>query len=543
MAYGRLMAACILVALGGLGVTHQAAPENPDAPAPQTLRILRGEASYDLDPHSSSSGGDAAVIIQIYEGLVRASASQPLKWEPALATSWKVSADNLEWTFTLKRGVKFHDGEAFNALAVKKSIDRMIIDDHPAKPAMRPYRDSYMETITEVEVMDDFTVKLHLSEPNPRLLATLGLHCCMIVSPKAIDHLATIRSPRERSEWLTRNPAGTGPYRWHKAGEFDGRNVRLNANDSYHDGGSVAAQVEFFTMTEVTAQRDALLAGEADLISSVDPAHRSALRDNPRVHLHEQPASNLSYLAMNCAEGSGRSTESLSIRRAIAHAIRRDQMTAICDGAATPQHTLLPANMFGHPAGYVPAGDELPEEEALQAARKLIDAHGAPDKPLLLLYPEVPRPYLTLPTATAALIKAQLEAVGLKVEPEAIPLSELNSRVESGDYDLVLIGWMGDTGEPDNFYSPLLGGRDGVPSGNNLSRFYSEDVVELISLARLETDIAKRAAHYAKLEKLVFEQHRPFVPLFSVSTAVAWSSSIEGVTVTSQGALRLVRPQ
>lgn len=544
----RLILPCLLLAAAGSTVQTKAPPEpakepkapplERDAPPGPPLRIAREGRSDRLDPHGTAYFGDAEVITQMYEGLVRPSKSFPLTWEPSLALRWEVAEDLLTWTFHLRSGVKFHDGATLDAEAVKRSLERATGRDKSAAPSFVAYG-AYFDSVSSIDAPDANTVVLRLSEPDARILATLGVFSFSIISPNAIDTMASIEDPRERSKWLTRNPAGTGPFTIAQPADYvSEERILLTRCDDYWGGRPPTQRVEIRTH-DGGSGLDALAKGEADFIPYLDPAMREAALEMETVHVHEQPGGNLAYLAMNCSAKADRPTAKLDVRKAIALAIRREQIVEPHGGAATAQHTLLPASFSAHPAGFKPAGDELEAAAALAQARVLLDAGGAPERALTMLVPNISRPYIPLPDVTANIIQQQLRAVGIEVTIEKIPLAELAPRAQHEDYDLILIGWIASMNEPDVYWQPLFGGGEGVPSGNNLSRFYSEEAAKLIHDARQEHDPEERARMYAALERLVIDENRPIVPLMSNAHAAAWHKGWSGIAIDAAGIWRL----
>lgn len=505
----------------------------------KSILVLRSDKSDNLDPHSTSSGGDVRVLSMMYEHLVKASVgTAEVIWEKGgLADNWTINADHTVYTFTIRKGVKFHDGAELNAQAVKKSLDRMVVEDHPARPLERPYRDSYFKDVESVEAADDWTVVITHKSPNPRFLGTLGIHGAMIISPKAIDHLATLKI-EERKAWISSNPAGTGPYTIKAGGYKDGTDITLSAFEGYHGGAPKIEQVVFQTQTDMRTRTQRLTAGDVQFIDSLDPPDWGDIEKNSALTLYTWQGQNLCYLALNCLASDGHITANRDVREAIALAINRDPMVAKFAGRAKPQHVLIPPTMLGHPKGYKPKADSTPREEAIARARKLVKDAGAEGTELKMYLPDTARPYLLYPDEIANFIQQQLAEVGLKVVLDKAPLSELTARVNRGEYPLVLIGWMGDTGEPHNFWGPLLSGVDGKPAGNNNTRFFHPEVAKRVDAAGIETDPGKRAQLYMDLEKWVHDDFRPMVPLVSAEQSYAWVSKLKGVEVDSTGTFR-----
>jgi peptide/nickel transport system substrate-binding protein len=512
--------------------------EKVDETSGAFLRVLRGDKSELLDPHATNSGSDADLLQQMYERLVKASREPPVTWEPGLAESFE-NEDFRVWTFRLRSGVKFHDGSVLDAAAVKKSFERIIVEDHPARPVKRPYKDEYFGDIEDIATPDESTVVFTLTGPNPKFIVSIGLFSAGIVSPKAIDTMAAMDSPSKRQSWLMRHSAGTGPYRI--AREEDYRNaetITMTAFEDYWGGAPAIERVVFTSNKDQKHRREQILAGSVHVTTSLAGADWKMLRDDENVVLYTWKAENLCYLGMNCDPDGPHITKNLDVRKAIALAIDRDPIVASYDGAAVPHHVLLPPVTLGFPKGYKPSTDIGPRPERLDKARKLIADAGADGAHLKLLMPDVPRPYLGKPAAIADLIRQQLAEIGLTVTLEPRSMSELVGELPAGTYPLVLLGWMGETGEPDDFWTPLLSGR-GKPSDNNVPRFYDAGVEKRVLAARNERDRATRQSMYEELERTVHEQFRPMVPLLSAQQSYAWRSDVEGIHVDSTGVYRL----
>lgn len=506
------------------------------------LKILRSDKFEILDPQASSSGGDIAIVCQMYEGLVRAPAIEggPIttpKWEPSLATEWKVEDNARAYTFTLRQDVKFHDGATLDAEAVKRSFERLLVKDHPAAPSKRPYADDLAD-VSKMDVVDAKTIKFTLRDSNPRFLANVSLHAAFIISPKAIDEMAKEKDPVKRQAWLIKNTAGTGPYRIAKPDDYRGsESVTLTAFDDYWGGKPKIGLLSFTTLPDHKSRREQIVAGAAGFTDTLLPSDWKELSENKDVTLFTWDAINIMYLAMNCDPSKEYPTKDKRVRDAIAMAIDRGPFVERYYGTAKPAHVLIPYTMpFGHPKDYKPKTDTLSRDDALAKAKALVKEAGAEGAVLKLILPAVPRPYLLYPGELADLVRQQLEPIGLKVELEKRQMAEIGEMIPKGDYPLMILGWMGDNGEPDNFWRPLLSGSKGedgkwVPSDNNLARFIHPDVHARIDAAGREADISKRDKMYKDLEMSVHDEFRPIVPLLTAKKSYCWSSKLKGVRV------------
>jgi peptide/nickel transport system substrate-binding protein len=531
----RLAAILLALAIAGCGKTIERAQGG------DSLVVLRGDKSEILDPHATSSGGDANLIQQMYEGLVRSAEKAPVKWEPSLAESWDISPDFKTYTFHLRNGVKFHDGSALDSAAVRRSYDRARNLKDPAAPARQPYAEEYLADIVRIDTPDASTVSFTLKDSNPKFLANTGLFAATVVSPKAIAEMEKMKDAGERQGWLTRNPAGTGPYTIAKPADYqDSMTITMTAFDGYWGGKPAIPRVVFKWAQDSKSRREQILAGSVQMIDSPATADWKDLENVKEVTLYSWRAENLCYLALNVDPTKKFPTADIRLRKAIALAIDREPLVALYDGAAVAHHVLVPPVMLGYPEGYMPSTDKGDRAERLKQARELLRQAGIHDLKLKLLLPSVPRPYLGKPPQVADLIRQQLAEIGITVELEPQPMNELGDSMSSGKAPLVLIGWMGETGEPDDFWRPLLSG-NGKPAENNATRFWRADVAGKIDAAVKERQTEVRRAMYEELEKTVHEEYRPMVPLLSAMQAVAWRSEVEGLYVDSTGVYRLAK--
>ena len=505
------------------------------------LTVLRGDKSEILDPHATSSGGDANLIQQMYDTLVRPASKPPVRWEPGLAESWTISDDFKTYTFKIRRGVRFHDGAALNAAAVKRSFDRARNLKDRAAPPKLPYAEEYFADIERIETPDEFTAVFVLKGTNPKFLANTGLFASSVVSPAAIAAMEKTTNAAERQGWLTRHPAGTGPYTIAREGDYqDATTITMTAFTNYWDGAPSIPRVVFKWASDARSRREQILAGAVQMIDSPGPADWKDLDADPNVDLYSWKAENLCYVAMNTDPAKGFPTRDVRVRKAIALAVDRGPLVTLYDGTAVPHHVLLPPVTAGYPEGYLPTTDRGARAERLVQARQLLRDAGVENLTLKMILPAVPRPYLGKPPQIADLIRQQLAEIGIIITLEPQPMNELGDSMSNGSAPLVLIGWMGETGEPDDFWRPLLSG-NGRPSDNNGARFWNPEVAGKIDSALKERDGTKRRQLYEELEKSVHEEYRPIVPLLSAMQAVAWRTEVNGIFVDSTGTYRLAK--
>ena len=173
------------------------------------VEVITSDDAKVLDPHSTSDGGNVKLINQLYQTLVRVDPQDTSKLIPELAVKWEVAEDARQITFTIREGVEFHDGAALDAAAVKLSLDRL--RERGFELRTSPYGFMFNEISELVAEGSQLTMKL--SAPvAPVLLKSLSMFSASVVSPKLLAATMDMK-PEEAETHVTKNAAGTGPYR------------------------------------------------------------------------------------------------------------------------------------------------------------------------------------------------------------------------------------------------------------------------------------------------------------------------------------------
>lgn len=466
------------------------------APAADALVVGILADPVSLEPHRASDLVSAAVIVNVCDTLVRfrPDGARP---EAVLATTW-ATADNRSWTFTLREGVRFHDGTPLDADAVVANLEHVRRHGGFDGAASR---------------VGPHVVSVTLARPNAALLATLSQPLFSLQSPRALR----ARSPR---------PVGTGPFRL-----ADARPglVQLEANPDHWDGPPRLRRIVFRRLGSEDALVAALLAGDVDVTSAVGQARAGRLRQSPRVALDSQTGLSIAFLSVNNERAP---FADVRVRRAIARAVDRAEMVAsILEGHGEPARNPLPPSIWGYGA----RTKELARDRAL-ARRLLAEAGLADGFETTLLAVDSPRPYLPAPMELAARIRDDLATVGIRARlRRADTWREYVDLATRGEYDLCALGWQADTTDPNDFLSALL---DSESIGlTNRSRYRSSEMDALLKRGRRATDPQTRLAVYRDAQEL-FQRDMPWIPLYHVSAFTAYRRSVRGLVVGSTGMLR-----
>jgi len=454
---------------------------------PDVLVVGQIAEPKSLDPQTVTAVNDFRILINLYDGLVRYKPGS-LQVEPALATSWEISKDGKRYTFTLRKGVKFHDGTPFNAAAVKFNFDRMLDKNNPYYNTGPFPLAFFFKAIKETKVIDDHTVQFILDKPYAPLLSNLAYPTGLIVSPTAVK--------KEKKDF-GRHPVGTGPFKFAKW--ESNRLVVLEKNPDYWGGAPKLNAVVFRPITDANTRVTELLSGGIDLMVEVPPDNVSLLEKDPQFTIYQQAGPHLWFLILNMKEGPFKDKR---MRQAVNYAINKQALVHdVLQGTATVA------------TGPTPAAFAWAFNDKLKAypydpakAKKLIKAAGDEGAKLTFYVTESGSGMLN-PIAMGTAIEADLAAVGLKVKIETYEWNTYLGKVNAGlagKADMAEMAWM--TNDPDTLPYLALRRAAWPDKGGFNSGYYSNPKVDrLLEAAREETDQAKRATLYKKMQDIVYQ--------------------------------------
>ncbi len=494
------------------------------APAPTTLIFARGSDAQKLDPADVDDGESVNTLVQIHEGLVRFR-SGTLEIEPCLAEGFAISPDGLRYAFTLREGVRFHDGTPLTAEAAVWSFQRQMDPSHPGHTpgANFQYWNHLYQDVAEVRATGPLTLEFRLARPNASLLASLAIFPAFLVGPAALE---------AHGDEFQRRPVGTGPYRF--VGWAPNQAITLEANPDYWDRGAPPRfqRLVLKVVPENSVRLLELKAGRIHGLDGLAPAELTALERDPRFVVHRDAGLNVGYLTFNLNNPRHRDPE---WRLAIAMAIDREALARVAlEGAGRAADQPLPPGFPGYPE----TPDTIPHDpERARAILARFTAERA--EPIRLHVMTAPRMYLPDPVKAASFIRARLEAVGLRVEIVARDFKSHLDALRNFEFDMAVIGWVGDNGDPDNFLSVFFGSWAATPgSATNYAGYRDPGMDRLLLAARAEVDPAARARLYGEVLAL-WRRDLPIVPLVHGDNIVVLRREVEGFELQRIGDLRL----
>ena len=485
-----------------------------------------------LDGAYVSDGESIRPIRQIFETLVTTKEGGT-DVVPLLAKSWETSADGKTWTFTLQEGVTFHDGEPFNAAAVCTNFDRWYNFTGVQQSDSVAY---YWRTVfggfktnedpqtppslyASCAAEGDTTAVITLTRPNGTFLSGLTLPAFSIASPKALEEFGADQvegdaaSPRFTGTFGSENPIGTGPFtleKWERANQ-----LTLARNDDYWGEKAKLEKLIIKPIAKGSDRRQALEAGDIDGYDLVDPGDVQALKD-AGFQILERPAFNVAYIGFDNAKPP---TNNVKFRQAVAYAINREQIAkANYPEGAEVATQFQPPSLWGHNPD-VPKYAYDPEK-----AKALLAEAGIANPTVEFYYPtDVSRPYMPNPVANFEIMKANLEAVGIKVVPKAAKWDpDYLNAVDSGNAgNMHIIGWTGDYGDPDNFVGTFFSRTK--PQFKFTDKAIQDQLVAAVALS----DQAEREKIYQKVNAEIMEV-LPAIPYIHTKPNIAFKAGVEG---------------
>jgi peptide/nickel transport system substrate-binding protein len=504
------------------------------------VTIATADKAQSLDPHNTSSGGDVKVMLQIYETLVVMDPKDASIMVPELAKSWQVADDGLSITFEIRKGITFHDGAKLDAQAVKQSLDRLIGKAYDTTIA--PYRDMFL-FITEITA-SDMSVTVKLNAPVARVaLRNLSMFPASVISPKLLEvtdkvvaDVDAAKKASVRTLFISQWASGTGPFALSKFNDAEGK-VRLRAFDNYRKGKPAISRLVFQNVADSNSQLEYLKSGGAHMLDDPPRPVWDELEEDPAFNLHRWWALNVCYLGVNVGHETTKDTR---VRQAIRLAIDRGDIAKLYFGGARPTYSLVAQPIAEYDPTYRAPGIEQPLSQRQADAKRLLMEADAAGRKMRIFYPNLPRPYLPTPEKAADKIRQQLNAIGLEVEIVGVPNSELFNSLSKDEYELVLIGWMSDNADPDNFYMPLGSGnpKTGKPSSMNAGRTFDADLHKQMQAAQAITDKDKRIAAYRAIERYMQEKQVGHIPLLNTQQAIVTSAKLQGVVIDPLGHYR-----
>jgi peptide/nickel transport system substrate-binding protein len=462
-----------------------------------------------FDPVRGPSGMSHVVIEQVYSTLMLLDPeANPI---PGLAESYEISEDGLEYTFKLRDGVTFHNGDPLTAEDVKFSFDRLRAPDSGYSYG------SQVETIEEVEVVDSLSVKFKLSQRTGPFLIYMAFPGSSIVPKNLV----------ESGHDLNAQPVGSGPF---KFVSYQPRTaIKFERNESYwEEGKPYFDAMEYRIISDITALTNAVMSGVVNFSNEIPPKDWATIQSNPDLVGKTIEGSRYYWLLPNNKHPP---LDNPKVRQAIAHAIDRQ---AIVNGAffgqATPiQGGVIPEWNWGYAdlQYFAPTGN--PEK-----AKELLAEAGHPDgfdtsMTIASSFPAM--------VAMAPIIQANLQAAGINAEIGTMEIPRYWDEVWStSNFDITTMYWLSPLADPDDFVTNNY--KCGMAI--NVQKSCSEAMDAILAEAKAAPTEDERKALYREMQELSLEE-MGIVPLVNGWILIAHTSDLQNYTPMRTGFLKTLK--
>ncbi|GAB4431480.1 MAG: ABC transporter substrate-binding protein [Chloroflexi bacterium OHK40] len=424
---------------------------------------------------------------------------------PWLAESWE-NVDETTWTMKLREGITFHNGEPFNAEAVKYTIERIQADEtalvHPQ-----------WLFISEVNIIDDYNIEFKTGAPEPAFLSKMSGTACQVVPPGYTEEVGT--------EGFGQAPVGTGPFKFVEWVKDD--RVVLEANPDYFQGAPGIDRLVFRAIPEDSTRVAELLTGGVDLIVSVPIQDWERVESTGELALDRFTTTQVQLIALRSGPSKTYEdwtgvTENPLIRQAIAYAIDRQALVDLLDGMAIPTMTrITPPTLGSDPNLYGNVGTYDPER-----ARALLEEAGYNGEPLTF-HSTTAWPMQKEVTETIA---AMLQDVGLNIDLQILEITAFREQVYAPRRNEEI--YMDALGN--SFFDPwitVLAEQSDRRERSGWSGPQADEADALIRAAAVNMNPEERAEQYIQIQNLLLaENGGPYVFLYQLKDTIGRSSRV-----------------
>lgn len=471
-----------------------------------------------LDPAQLTDTVSDCVARRLYNTLLRFAPTGEML--PDLAEAYEMSPDGLSYTFTLRSGVRFHNGEPCTADDVAYSFLR-VLDPATNSPrasllyyvkGAKDFHDGKAKEVPGISVVDESTLKLTLDKPFAPFLNVL----CMSVLA-AVPKADVERDPQGFGD----HPVGTGPFVF-DSWERDSR-ITVKANRDYFGGTPAIQTLVFRVIKDEKTRFENFKAGELEHCD-IPPSQIVAVRKDPALSalIHGEPAMDMYSYGFNCQKAPFK--DNTALRQAFNYAVDREHIIeTIWGGLVSEQKTYVPEGMFYFNSGSTGYTHD-PEK-----AKALLEQAGYPGGAGL---EEIVLNVDLQPTnkLVAEAVQEDLRRIGVKVRIETTDWGPFLEKIYAGEAQFHQNTWLTDYPDPDNWLFQLLDTQNWGDAGNT-TRWSNSEFDHFVELAQVEPDQTKRKDLYQKAEDIAFTE-APWLLLFWKNSATLIQPYVRGLEVS-----------
>lgn len=455
---------------------------------------------------------------------------------PSLASHWQISDDGLNYVLTLRPDIQFHTTKWFeptrpmNATDVIFSFQRQLDTNHPFHGEGGYYylhSTGLRDNLLSVNAMGDLLVSFELRAPDASFLYSLSMDFASILSKEYAEYIERHSLDRTQFDSL---PVGTGPFKLNKY--QDNSFIRYFAHADYYDGKSSIEHL-IYAITPDSATRYArLVSGECDMMLNPPKSQYDLLVNDQDIQLLHEPGLNIGFMAFNIQK---RPMSDIRFRTAIAMAINKPRINEQVYGdLGIINNSLIPPSMVPYHNANLTTVDFDPER-----AKAIIEELALGDISLELWALPVQRSYNPNGTLMAELIQEDLQAVGVQTTIVTYEWSTYLDKVNEGEHDLALLGWVADNHNPGDFLNALIS-CNAIDAKTNRTFWCSAFLDNLINEAINSQDIDQKRQRYFAIQSMIAEQ-LPLLPIATGEETLVARKSLKSISIESLGGVNFTR--
>ncbi len=504
------MAVITVLAVAACGASQQPVP-SASSPS-ESQQVVSSQPAIDKEAEivlagyrniapGEKDGYYCSKILYVWEPLVTQNDNaEPI---PCLAESWKMSDDGTQWTFTLRQGVKFHNGTDFNADAVIANFDRMKLG--VKKSSFYPLDiNTHYPNLVSYEKIGDYEIRLTFSQPSPTQIYNMVNFGSPIYSPSCFDAEGNFSGIAQ----------GTGPFKIKE--NILNEYVLLERNEDYYGDKAKAKTIRIKVIPDADTRFSALKSGEImgvlDL-NAIPAALAVELKDNSDFALTTTKSTMIRYLAVN---GSAAPFNDVRLRQAVSLALdRKTIVDQIYYGFGSPTTNILNYS--------TPFYHEVTVEENVEKAKQLVnEITGGKRINVKFLY----NSQEAAQKGEVEYISSLLSEIGLDCELMPMEMTVMKEEMKKGNYGIARMQQGLSNSEPATIFRRFMLTDGDLNKAYSLG-YQSDDVDALMKKAMSALDMDVRSECYNKIQE-ISAQEFPVIPLFNDMTLMAYSNKLTG---------------
>ncbi len=493
---------CILVIFLAAGILAAGGRAEREPEDLNHLIVANYAETQIMDPHAVEDTASHWINNQIFEGLVRR--TDDMGVEPALAEDWEF-VDERTIEFSLREGVRFHNGDEFTAEDVKFSYQRLLDPDASLAGSSR----LAMVDAENIETIDRYTVRIPTYESFSALLTYLAHSSSLIVSRSAVEELGGD---------FGANPVGTGPF---KLSRWDqGTAVHLERFDDYWGGPAQVERLTFRGIPEASSRTIELETGGVHVAQQIPETDLRRVDENDQLVLHQYEALRLNYIVFNTQKPP---FDDIRVRRAISYAVNIDELAEVAYGDLGS-----PAQGYMNSSIWTFTPDVYGYEQDLDRARELLAEAGYADGFEITMSVDDNTERRTV----AEILGSQFRELNIDMSIDIYEWGAYLQMTAGGQHDIAQLSWLASTGDPHHALHPNYHS-DNIGAANR-SHTSLPELDELLEAGMVEPDQERRAEIYREAQRVIAE-YAPIIPVTDDREAVGVRSNVTGFQYSPSG--------